>query len=183
VFDLPVECIVFCIIWRLPLSKVCHPFPKISCDARCRLGSLMRRNRCDVPSGSIYPVKHVPILGSLLLQRLVSVMRFQPSQTMSVTLAWNASTDPQMSWVTTFHYGGSMWRTHTICAGNATNATLSGLVGEPPTILRRHRMLRLARTVRSQTRVVPPGSHECSDCDQPPTLKCDTNLPSRKRRG
>ena len=46
----------------------------------------------------------------------------------SVTLAWNASTDPSVVGYNVYYGGASGAYTNEICAGNATNATISGLV-------------------------------------------------------
>ena len=45
----------------------------------------------------------------------------------SVTLAWNASTDPIVAGYNVYYGGASRAYTNEICAGNATNATVFGL--------------------------------------------------------
>ncbi len=46
----------------------------------------------------------------------------------SVTLAWNRSTDPIVTGYNVYYGGASGAYTNEICAGNATNATISGLI-------------------------------------------------------
>jgi len=46
----------------------------------------------------------------------------------SITLAWNASTDPSITGYNVYYGGASGAYTNKICAGNATNATISGLI-------------------------------------------------------
>ena len=47
----------------------------------------------------------------------------------SVTLAWNRSTDPTVVGYKIYYGGASGTYTNTLSAGNATNVTISGLVG------------------------------------------------------
>ena len=68
------------------------------------------------------------ILGFFLFNVLFAVMQLSAFATGSVTLAWNASTDSTIAGYN-IHYGGASGAyTNTICAGNATNATIPGLV-------------------------------------------------------
>ena len=46
----------------------------------------------------------------------------------SVTLAWDPSTDPTVTGYNVYYGGASGTYTNEICAGNATNVTISGLV-------------------------------------------------------
>jgi hypothetical protein len=55
-------------------------------------------------------------------------MQLSAFATGSVTLAWNASTDPTVTGYNIYYGGASGSYTNEICAGNATNATISGLV-------------------------------------------------------
>jgi len=55
-------------------------------------------------------------------------MQLSAFATGSVTLAWNASTDPSVAGYNIYYGGTSGNYTNEICAGNATNATISGLV-------------------------------------------------------
>jgi hypothetical protein len=55
-------------------------------------------------------------------------MQLSAFATGSVTLAWNASTDPTIAGYNIYYGGASGSYTNEICAGNATNATISGLV-------------------------------------------------------
>ena len=55
-------------------------------------------------------------------------MQLSVFATGSVTLVWNASTDPSVVGYNVYYGGASGAYTNEICAGNATNATISGLV-------------------------------------------------------
>ena len=55
-------------------------------------------------------------------------MQLSAFATGSVTLAWDASTDPTVAGYNIYYGGASGSYTNKICAGNATNATISGLV-------------------------------------------------------
>ena len=68
------------------------------------------------------------ILGSFLFSVLFAVMQLSAFATASVTLAWNASTDPGVAGYNVYYGGASGAYTNELCAGNATNATISGLV-------------------------------------------------------
>jgi len=117
----------------------------------------------------LYPVEvfvrsRCAIRGSFLFSVLFAVTQLSVFATGSVTLAWNACTDPNVAGYNVYYGGASGAYTNEICAGNATNATISGLVEEPPTILRPQRM-RLSGMGKSVLkRGVLSGSPECSDC-------------------
>ena len=64
-------------------------------------------------------------LGSLLILAALSTT---VQATGSVTLAWNRSTDPIVAGYNVYYGGDSGAYTNEISAGNATNATISGLV-------------------------------------------------------
>src|SRR5208283_3115362 len=68
------------------------------------------------------------ILVFFLFSVLFPVMQLSAFATGSVTLAWNASTDPSVAGYNIYYGGTSGNYTNEICAGNATNATISGLV-------------------------------------------------------
>ena len=68
------------------------------------------------------------ILGSVLFSVLFAVLQLSAFATGSVTLAWNASTNPNVAGYNVYYGGASGAYTNKICAGNATNATISGLV-------------------------------------------------------
>src|ERR1700690_446584 len=68
------------------------------------------------------------ILGSFLFSVWFAVTPLSAFATGSVTLAWNASTDPNVAGYNVYYGGASGAYTNEICAGNATNATISGLV-------------------------------------------------------
>ncbi len=55
-------------------------------------------------------------------------MQLSAFATGSVTLAWNASTDPSVAGYNVYYGAASGTYTNEICAGSATNATISGLV-------------------------------------------------------
>src|SRR5664279_5725365 len=67
------------------------------------------------------------ILGSFLFSVLFAVMQLSAFATGSVTLAWNASTDSSVAGYNIYYGGASGAYTNEICAGNATNATISGM--------------------------------------------------------
>ena len=64
-------------------------------------------------------------LGGLLILAALSTI-VQAGQ--SVTLAWNASTDPSVAGYNVYYGGASGTYTNEISVGNVTNATISGLV-------------------------------------------------------
>jgi hypothetical protein len=68
------------------------------------------------------------ILGSFLFSVLFAVMQLSAFATESVTLAWNASTDPIVAGYNIYYGGASGTYPNEISVGNATNATISGLV-------------------------------------------------------
>ena len=68
------------------------------------------------------------ILGSFLFSVWFAVMQPSAFATGSVTLAWNASTNSSVVGYNVYYGGASGAYTNEICAGNATNATISGLV-------------------------------------------------------
>jgi hypothetical protein len=68
------------------------------------------------------------ILGSFLFSVLFAVMQLSAFATGSVTLAWDASTDPIVAGYNVYYGGASGAYTNEISVGNATSATISGLV-------------------------------------------------------
>jgi hypothetical protein len=68
------------------------------------------------------------IWGSFLFSVLFAVMQLSAFATGSVTLMWDASTDPSVAGYNVYYGGASGAYTNEIYAGNATNATISGLV-------------------------------------------------------
>ena len=81
----------------------------------------------------LYPVEVVirsrrAIPGSFLFSVLFAVMQLSAFATGSVTLAWNASTNPSVAGYNVYYGGACGTYTNKICAGNATNATISGLI-------------------------------------------------------
>jgi hypothetical protein len=68
------------------------------------------------------------IPGSFLFSALFAIMQLSAFATGSVKLAWNASANPIVAGYNV-HYGGACGTyTNVICAGHATNITISGLV-------------------------------------------------------
>jgi hypothetical protein len=68
------------------------------------------------------------IPGSLLFVVLFAVLQLSAFATGSVTLAWNASANPSVAGYNVYYGGTCGTYTNKICAGNATNITISGLV-------------------------------------------------------
>jgi hypothetical protein len=67
------------------------------------------------------------LFGSFLFSVLLAVMQFSAFATGSVTLTWNPSTNLSVAGYNIYYGGASGTYTNEICAGNATNATISGL--------------------------------------------------------
>ena len=65
----------------------------------------------------------------LLFSGVVVLLQLPALATQNVTLAWNASTDPTVVGYNIYYGGGSGNYTNMTSAGNATNLTVSGLVG------------------------------------------------------
>ncbi len=103
-------------------------------------------------------------------------MQLSAFATGSVTLAWNASTDPSVVGYNVYYGGASGAYTNEICAGNATNVTVSGLV--------QGTTYYFAATTYSASGLESPFSSEASYLVpsnvpmtiQPPTLNANTNL-------
>jgi len=126
------------------------------------------------------------VLGSFFFSVLFAVMQLSAFATGSVTLAWNASTDPNAAGYNVYYGGASGTYTNEICAGNATNATISGLV-EGTTYY-------FATTCYSASGTDSPFSSEVSYLvpmntpntpivNQPPTLSAITNLTINENAG
>jgi hypothetical protein len=90
--------------------------------------ALYIENHCAVSSGSSYSVKTCHYFGFFSLQRLICNNAVSAFATGSITLAWYASTDPSVVGYNVYYGGASGTYINEICAGNATNATISGLV-------------------------------------------------------
>ncbi|MGA2281384.1 MAG: Ig-like domain-containing protein [Verrucomicrobiota bacterium] len=110
-------------------------------------------------------------------------MQLSVFATGSVTLVWNASTDPSVVGYNVYYGGASGAYTNEICAGNATNATISGLV-EGTTYY-------FAATTYAVSGRESPFSSEVSYLvplnvpivNQPPTLNAITNLTINENAG
>jgi hypothetical protein len=112
-----------------PCPKVCYPFPKISGVPRCQVGKLYAQRTAVMYQVEVFIRSRRAIWGSFIFAVLFAVMQLSAFATGSVTLAWNASTDPSVAGYNVYYGGVSGVYTNEICAGNATNATISGLVG------------------------------------------------------
>ncbi len=110
-------------------------------------------------------------------------MQLSAFATGSVTLAWNASTDPSVVGYNVYYGGASGAYTNEICAGNATNVTVSGLV--------QGTTYYFAATTFSASGLESPFSSEASylvppkvpATNQPPTLNAITNLTINENAG
>ncbi len=109
-------------------------------------------------------------------------MQFSALATESVTLAWDTSTDPIVAGYNVYYGGASGAYTNEICAGNATNATISGLV-EGTTYY-------FAATTYAASGMESPFSSEVSYlvptnpiANQPPTLNAINSLAINENAG
>jgi hypothetical protein len=123
------------------------------------------------------------ILGPFFFAVLFAVMQLSAFATGSVTLAWNASTDSSVAGYNVYYGGASGAYTNKICAGDATNATISGLV-EGTTYY-------FAATTYASSSMESPFSSEVSYLvpmnvpivNQPPTLNAINNLTINENAG
>jgi hypothetical protein len=123
------------------------------------------------------------ILGSFLFAVLFAVMPLSAFATGSVTLAWNASTNSSIAGYNIYYGRASGAYTNKICAGNATNATVSVLV-EGTTYY-------FAATTYAASGMESPFSSEVSYLvpmnvpivNQPPTLNAINNLTINENAG
>ena len=110
-------------------------------------------------------------------------MQLSAFATGSVTLAWNACTDPIVVGYNIYYGGASGTYTNEICAGNATNVTISGLA--------QGTTYYFAATAYSASGIESPFSSEVSYLvpinapigNQPPTLNAITNLTINENAG
>ena len=68
-------------------------------------------------------------LGALLLGSLIALLPFPARATSSVTLRWDASSDPKVAGYDVYYGKASLTYTNKLSVGNVTNATVSGLIG------------------------------------------------------
>jgi hypothetical protein len=123
------------------------------------------------------------ILSSILFSVLFAVMQLSAFATRSVTLAWDASTDPSVVGYNVYYGGASGAYTNEICAGNTINATISGLV--------QGTTYYFAATTYAVSVVESRLSSEVSylvpldvpTVNQPPTLNAITNLTINENTG
>ena len=123
------------------------------------------------------------ILSSFLFAVLFAVMQLSAFATGSVTLAWNASTNSSIAGYNIYYGRASGAYTNKICAGNATNATISSLV-EGTTYY-------FAATTYAASDMESPFSSEVSYLvplnvpigNQAPTLNAINNLTINKNAG
>ena len=101
----------------------------------------------------------------------------------SVTLAWDPSADPTVTGYNVYYGGASGTYTNEICAGNATNVTISGLV--------QGATYYFAATTFAASGMESPFSSEVSyfvplpvnTGNQPPTLNAISNLTTNENAG
>src|ERR1039458_479020 len=123
------------------------------------------------------------ILGSFLFSVLFAIMQLSAYATGSVTLAWNASTDPSVAGYNVYYGGASGAYTNEISVGNATNATISGLV--------QGTTYYFAATTYAASGMESPFSSEVSYLvpmnapivNQPPTLNAISSLTINENAG
>jgi hypothetical protein len=123
------------------------------------------------------------LFGPILFSVLFAVMQLSAFATGSVTLAWNPSTDPIVAGYNVYYGGASGTYTNEICAGNATNVTISGLI--------QGTTYYFAATTYASSGVESPFSSEVSYLvptnvpigNQPPTLNAPGNLSINENAG
>jgi hypothetical protein len=154
--------------------------------ARCQVGKPYAWRTAVMYQVEVFIRSRRAVLGSFFFSVLFAVMQLSAFATGSVTLAWNASTDPNVAGYNVYYGGASGTYTNEICAGNATNATISGLV-EGTTYY-------FATTCYSASGTDSPFSSEVSYLvpmntpntpivNQPPTLSAITNLTINENAG
>ena len=105
-----------------------------TCFQKMHLPGLARWQAFCVESGKMYKAGAVPVrlgrfsLGSFLGFALWLATQLSGFAATSVTLAWNASTDPTVVGYNLYYGGASLTYTNEISAGASTNVTVSGLV-------------------------------------------------------
>ncbi len=123
------------------------------------------------------------VVNSLLVSGMVLLLQLPVFAAQSVTLAWNASTDPTVVGYNIYYGGASGNYTNTLSAGNATNSTVSGLVEGTAYYF--------AATTYNSSGVQSPFSNEVSysvptntvTVNQPPTLNPINNLATKENAG
>ena len=123
------------------------------------------------------------ILGSFLFSALFAIIPLSAFATGNVTLVWNTCIDPNVAGYNVYYGGTSGAYTNEICVGNATNATISGLV-EGTTYY-------FAATTYAASGMESPFSSAVSCLvpvngpigNQPPTLNAITNLTINENAG
>src|SRR5208283_3769917 len=119
----------------------------------------------------------------LLFCGMVLLIQLPAHANQSVTLAWNASTDPTVVGYNIYYGGASGDYTNTLPAGNATNLTVSGLVAGDTYYF--------AATSYNSSGIQSPFSSEVSysvptntvTVNQPPTLNPINNLMINENAG
>lgn len=110
-------------------------------------------------------------------------MQFSAQATTSVTLAWNQSQDPAIAGYNIYYGGSSRYYTNRISVGNATNATIPGLI--------QGITYYFAATTYSASGIESPFSSELaylvpmgtSAANQPPTLNPINDVTISQRSG
>jgi hypothetical protein len=123
------------------------------------------------------------LFGSFLLGVSFAVMQLSAFAAGSVTLAWDPSTDPVVTGYNVYYGGASGTYTNKICAGNATNATISSLV--------QGTTYYFAATTYAASGIESSFSSELSYLvppnvpivNQPPTLNAISNLTTNENAG
>ncbi len=116
------------------------------------------------------------ILGSFLFSVLFVVAPLSALATGSVTLAWNASTDPSVAGYNVYYGGASGAYTNEICAGNATNATISGLAEGTTYYFAATTYTASGMESSFSSEVSCPVPRNVPIVNQPPTLNAISNL-------
>src|ERR1700690_3526830 len=123
------------------------------------------------------------ILGSFLFSVWFAVTPLSAFATGSVTLAWNASTDPNVAGYNVYYGGASGAYTNEICAGNATNETISGLVEGTTYYFAATTNAALGVESRFPSEVPYLVPLNFPIVNQPPTLNTITNLTINENAG
>lgn len=126
--DLRAEGIRFCINFGTPLvSKFVTRFQIDLFAPRCLVGKSYAYR-----ASMLYQVEVVrsrcAVLSSFLFAVLFGIIPISAFATGGVTLAWNACTNSCVAGYNVYYGGACGSYTNEICVGNATNATISGLV-------------------------------------------------------
>jgi hypothetical protein len=109
------------------VPKFATRFRKKFMRARCQFGRPYAWRTTVLYPVEVFIQSRRAISGSLFFSVSFAIMQLSACATGSVTLAWSASTDPNVAGYNVYYGGKCGTYTNKICAGNATNATISGL--------------------------------------------------------